>query len=157
MDFPPPPALLAARDLRAPDLENSPAEALLRIYAWMHLARVTDNRILDLFRHGLIRGTVAGGQGNEALIVPLALLADKAIDVVSFSHRDLGGHSFHFDCGTFRVIRVIQVRKQRKVNQSQPPIDDEVRIRVIVRLTVYRGCHHTAGANPHIDRLAQLR
>ena len=31
--------------------------------------------------------------GNEGLIVPLGLLADKAIDVqVSFTHRDLGGH-----------------------------------------------------------------
>jgi 2-oxoisovalerate dehydrogenase E1 component len=40
----------------------------------------------------LIKGTVTGGQGNEALIVPLALLADKAVDVVSFSHRGFGGH-----------------------------------------------------------------
>jgi 2-oxoisovalerate dehydrogenase E1 component len=58
----------------------------------MHLARRTDNRILDLFRQGLIKGTVTGGQGNEAMIVPLALLADKARDVISFTHRDLGGH-----------------------------------------------------------------
>ena len=35
---------------------------------------------------------MTGGQGNEGLIVPLALLADKAIDVVSFTHRDFGGH-----------------------------------------------------------------
>jgi hypothetical protein len=35
-----------------------------------------------LFRQGLMRGTVTGGQGNEALIVPLALLADKALDTV---------------------------------------------------------------------------
>ena len=92
MAFPPPPAILAQRDLRAPELEQDPAGALLRIYAWMHLARTADNRILDLFRQGLIRGTVTGGQGNEGMIVPLALLADKAIDVISFTHRDLGGH-----------------------------------------------------------------
>ena len=41
---------------------------------------------------GLIKGTVTGGQGNEGLIIPLALLADKTTDVTSFSHRDLGGH-----------------------------------------------------------------
>ncbi len=35
---------------------------------------------------------MTGGQGNEWMIVPLALLADKAIDVVSFTHRDFGGH-----------------------------------------------------------------
>jgi 2-oxoisovalerate dehydrogenase E1 component len=92
MSFPPPPARLGARDLRAADLAGHPAESLLRIYAWMHLARTGDNRILDLFRQGLIKGTVTGGQGNEGLIVPLALLADKSTDVISFSHRGFGGH-----------------------------------------------------------------
>jgi len=92
MALPTPPGILAARNLRAAELEQAPAEALLRIYAWMHLARTSDNRILELFRQGLIRGTVTGGQGNEAMIVPLALLADKAADVVSFTHRDAGGH-----------------------------------------------------------------
>jgi 2-oxoisovalerate dehydrogenase E1 component len=82
--------LFASRDLRFSDLGLP--ESLLRTYAWMQLARTADNRILDLFRQGLIKGTVTGGQGNEALIVPLALLADKALDVVSFSHRGLGGH-----------------------------------------------------------------
>ena len=92
MAFPPPPAILASRDLRGPELEQSPNEALLRIYTWMQLARTGDNRILDLFRQGLLKGTVTGGQGNEGLIVPLALLADKAHDVTCFTHRDFGGH-----------------------------------------------------------------
>ncbi|MBL9186488.1 MAG: transketolase [Opitutaceae bacterium] len=92
MAFPTLPACLTARDLSLSSLDSTPDDALLRIYAWMQLARSADNRILELFRQGLIRGTVAGGQGNEGLIVPLALLADKAIDVVSFTHRDLGGH-----------------------------------------------------------------
>lgn len=92
MALPNPPALLNARSLRATELETDRADALLRIYVWMHLTRTVDNRILELFRQGLIRGTVTGGQGNEGLIVPLALLADKSADVVSFTHRDLGGH-----------------------------------------------------------------
>jgi 2-oxoisovalerate dehydrogenase E1 component len=92
MAFPKPPASLAQRDLRSAELLANPATALLRVYAWMHLARTADNRIVDLFRQGLIKGTVTGGQGNEGLIIPLALLADKAIDVVSFTHRGLGGH-----------------------------------------------------------------
>ncbi len=86
------PAILQRRDLRPADLAANRDEALLTTYAWMQLARTGDNRILDLFRQGLIRGTVTGGQGNEALICPLALLADKSVDVVSFSHRDFGGH-----------------------------------------------------------------
>ena len=92
MSFPSLPALLGSRELRPADLARDPATALLRIYAWMHVARTSDNRILDLFRQGLIKGTVTGGQGNEGLIVPLALLADKATDVISFSHRGYGGH-----------------------------------------------------------------
>jgi 2-oxoisovalerate dehydrogenase E1 component len=76
MSFPYLPALLGSRELRPADLARDPATALLRIYAWMHVARTSDNRILDLFRQGLIKGTVTGGQGNEGLIVPLALLAD---------------------------------------------------------------------------------
>ena len=92
MAFPNPPAILATRNLRAAELDQSPADALLRIYAWMHLTRIADNRILDLSRQGLLRGTVTGGQGNEGLIIPLALLADKNTDVASFTHRDLGGH-----------------------------------------------------------------
>ena len=92
MAFPTPPAILEARNLRIDELEHSPADALFRIYAWMHLMRASDNRILELFRQGLIRGTVTGGQGNEGLIIPLALLADKANDVASFTHRDSGAH-----------------------------------------------------------------
>ncbi len=90
--FPPPPAILAQRDLSVAETESFSPDVLLRIYAWMHLARRGDNRILELFREGLIKGTVTGGQGNEAMIIPLTLLADKAIDVVSFTHRDFGGH-----------------------------------------------------------------
>ncbi len=91
MAFPTPPAVLSERTLRAGELTQNPTAALLRIHAWMHLTRTASNRILELFRQGLMKGTVTGGQGNEALIIPLALLADKAIDVISFTHRDCGG------------------------------------------------------------------
>ncbi len=92
MTFPPPPVVFTRRTVAAGDLAARRDDTLLDTYAWMQLARAGDNRILDLFRQGLIRGTVTGGQGNEALIVPLTLLADKAVDVVSFSHRGFGGH-----------------------------------------------------------------
>jgi 2-oxoisovalerate dehydrogenase E1 component len=92
MAFPTPPTILEARNLRVEELDHAPADALFRIYAWVHLMRASDNRILELFRQGLIRGTVTGGQGNEGMIIPLALLADKANDVASFTHRDSGAH-----------------------------------------------------------------
>lgn len=92
MPYPTPPAILGTRTLAAGSLERDPAGTALAVYAWMHLSRTVDNRILELFRQGLIKGTVTGGQGNEAMVVPLALLADKTSDVVSFTHRGLGGH-----------------------------------------------------------------
>ncbi len=92
MAFPKAPAILESRDLRVAELDEKPKDTLLRLYAWMQLARTADNRILELFRQGLIRGTVTGGQGNEWMIVPLALLADKELDVISLTHRDFGGH-----------------------------------------------------------------
>jgi len=92
MSLPATPTVLQSRQVSLAQLEASPNDALLRTYAWMQLSRTADNRILDLFRQGLIKGTVTGGQGNEGLCVPLALLADKTLDVVSFSHRGLGGH-----------------------------------------------------------------
>jgi len=92
MEYPALPAILQGRDLRPADLESDLPGALLRTYAWMQTARTADNRILELFRQGLIRGTVTGGQGNEGLCVPLALLADKAVDVISITHRGLGAH-----------------------------------------------------------------
>jgi 2-oxoisovalerate dehydrogenase E1 component len=92
MAFPKAPAILASRNLLASDLDKDPTGTQLLIYAWMQLARTADNRILDLFRQGQIKGTVTGGQGNEWMIVPLTLLADKALDVVCFTHRGLGGH-----------------------------------------------------------------
>lgn len=91
MPFPELPEHLHRRDLRSGDL-SATIPTLLTCYGWMHLARHTDNRILELFRQGRIKGTVTGGQGNEGLCVPLGLLLDKQTDVVSWTHRDLGGH-----------------------------------------------------------------
>jgi len=92
MSFPQTPDILEKRSLSASLLEHESSTALEQIYAWMFCSRTLDNRILELFRQGLIKGTVTGGQGNESLIVPLALLADKSKDVISFTHRGLGGH-----------------------------------------------------------------
>jgi len=91
MEFPAIPDILNRRDLE-PDGVGDIDAALTLCYVWMKLARTMDERIFELFRQGLIQGTVTGGQGNEGLTVPLALLLDKSIDVVSWTHRDLAGH-----------------------------------------------------------------
>jgi 2-oxoisovalerate dehydrogenase E1 component len=91
MTFPEPPEHLRRRRLALADLA-AVEEALLATYGWMHLSRSADNRILELFRQGRIKGTVTGGQGNESLAAALGLLLDKSVDVVSWTHRDLCGH-----------------------------------------------------------------
>ena len=72
MVYPEPPAILKGRNLRSPDLDNDPSGALFLTYAWMQAARTADNRILDLFRQGLIRGTVTGLTAAGALVLEIA-------------------------------------------------------------------------------------
>ena len=89
--YPQAPEILQKRSLAAPDLEDLEG-ALEVVYHWMYLSRRTDDRLRDLFRQGLVYGTLAGGQGNEGLAAPIGLLLDREIDVVCFSHRNLAAH-----------------------------------------------------------------
>lgn len=68
-------------------------EELYRVgYLFMYLARRLDERILDLYQKGYIKGTVTSGMGNEATAVGMALPLRPGKDVVSFLHRDLASH-----------------------------------------------------------------
>tara|TARA_B100001123_G_scaffold440713_1_gene580348 strand:+ start:435 stop:2495 length:2061 start_codon:yes stop_codon:yes gene_type:complete len=89
--YPDTPEILNARSVSNNNLQNVES-ALPQIYNWMYLSRRTDDRLRDLFRQGLVYGTLAGGQGNEGLAAPIGLLLDREIDVVCFSHRNLAGH-----------------------------------------------------------------
>jgi 2-oxoisovalerate dehydrogenase E1 component len=91
MEYTPPPDLLSNKDLSNKDFSKID-QALLLSFTWMHFSRMVDDRIHALFRQGLVKGTAAGGQGNEGLAVPIALLLNKEKDVVSWTHRGLGGH-----------------------------------------------------------------
>jgi sterol 3beta-glucosyltransferase len=122
-------------------------------------------RVSAVCHHGGAGTTAAGFKARKQFPMAFGDNFDGVVDhfdgglVINRVGRywNLGSHSFHVGRGTFRVVLVIQVRKHRKVNQSQPLINDEGRIRVVVRLSENRGRHHTAGAHPHIDRLAQRR
>ncbi len=89
--YPEAPDILQKRSLLPQDLEDIEM-ALMHVYYWMYLSRRTDDRLWDLFRQGLIYGTLAGGQGNEGLAAPIGLLLDREKDVVCFSHRNLAAH-----------------------------------------------------------------
>lgn len=89
--YPETPDLLQKRSLRKQDLTDVDS-VLPTVYNWMYLSRRTDDRLRDLFRQGLVYGTLAGGQGNEGLAAPVGLLLDREKDVVCFSHRNLAAH-----------------------------------------------------------------
>lgn len=90
--YPETPEILQNRSLSKSDLANLDSAQLRQVYHWMYLSRRTDDRLRDLFRQGLVYGTLAGGQGNEGAAAPIALLLDRDQDVVCFSHRNLAGH-----------------------------------------------------------------
>ncbi|MCH6258538.1 thiamine pyrophosphate-dependent enzyme [Puniceicoccaceae bacterium K14] len=89
--FPQTPSILLERDLRL-SKSGVTDEALLLTYRWMAYSRFADMRILELFRQGKMKGTVTCSDGNEGLIAPMALMMDKEIDCVSWTHRGLPGH-----------------------------------------------------------------
>jgi len=89
--YPKTPSILIERDLR---LDNGQVtdDDLLLAYRWMAYSRFTDNRIFELYRQGKMKGTVTVSDGNEGLVAPIALMLDKEIDCVSWTHRGMPGH-----------------------------------------------------------------
>ncbi len=68
-------------------------EQLLPVaYRAMLLARKADDRLSEMFRKGLVKGTVTLGRGNEATAVGMALPLRPGRDFVSLLHRDLASH-----------------------------------------------------------------
>ena len=61
-------------------------------YRAMFFSRQLDERMLELFRKGYVKGTVASGIGNEATAVGMALPYRSGKDVVGLMHRDLASH-----------------------------------------------------------------
>ena len=58
----------------------------------MYLSRRLDERLLELFQKGYVRGTVTQGTGNEATAVAMALPFRPGRDCLSLLHRDLASH-----------------------------------------------------------------
>ena len=88
--YPETPSLLLERDLRVTGKASD--EDLLLAYRWMAYSRFTDTRIFELYRQGKMKGTVTVSDGNEGLVAPIALMLDKEIDCVSWTHRGMPGH-----------------------------------------------------------------
>ena len=61
-------------------------------YRIMYLSRCLEERLLELFQKGYVRGTVTISAGNEATAVGMALPLRPGKDVVSLLHRDFASH-----------------------------------------------------------------
>ena len=61
-------------------------------YPLMLLSRRAEERLLELFKKGYVKGTVTDSWGNEATAVGMTMPLRPGRDVVSLWHRDLLGH-----------------------------------------------------------------
>ena len=68
------------------------AEFYAAAYPLMFLSRRMDERLLELFQKGYVKGTVTMGIGNEAITAGMTMPLRPGRDVVSLLHRNLGGH-----------------------------------------------------------------
>ena len=58
----------------------------------MLLSRRMEERLVELFQKGYVKGTVTSGAGNEATAVGMTMPLRPGRDVVSLLHRDFVGH-----------------------------------------------------------------
>ncbi len=61
-------------------------------YSLMLLSRRLEQRLIELFQKGYVKGTVTTSLGNEATSVGMAMPLRPGRDVVSLLHRDLVAH-----------------------------------------------------------------
>ena len=61
-------------------------------YPMMYVSRQMDVRVKELFRRGLVKGTVILISGNEASSVGMALPFRPGVDAVALLHRNLAAH-----------------------------------------------------------------
>lgn len=76
----------------APDIATPPgltADGLRRLYRFMLLQRLAEERVVNLYYQGTIVGACFTGRGHEAIAVGVASALGPD-DVVSTLHRDLG-------------------------------------------------------------------
>lgn len=70
----------------------SPEEFYGLAYSAMLFSRRLEERLIELFAKGYVKGTVAVGVGNEATAVGMSMPLRPGQDVVSLLHRDFAAH-----------------------------------------------------------------
>lgn len=62
------------------------------MYRHMYMARKTEDRLIELYRQGIVKGTVTTGTGNEAAIVGAVNALNPETDICNFMQRDFAGY-----------------------------------------------------------------
>ena len=70
----------------------SEPDDLLRMYKYMYISRKSETRLVELYRQGIVKGTVTTGEGNEAAIVGAVSALRPDTDVCNFMQRDFAGY-----------------------------------------------------------------
>lgn len=73
-------------------MPNRRADNLLEMYRYMYMARKSEERLIELYRQGIVKGTVTTGTGNEAAIVGAVSALDTETDICNFMQRDFAGY-----------------------------------------------------------------
>ena len=69
----------------------------------MLLSRRIEQRLLELFQKGYVKGTVTFSTGNEATAVGMSMPLRPGHDVLSLLHRDLGAHLL-LGCSPYQLL-----------------------------------------------------
>lgn len=88
--------------LRYPDKLSHEAFYLVA-YPLMLLSRTLEERLLELFHKGYVKGTVTISIGNEATAIGMSMPLRPGRDVVSLLHRDFGAH-LALDCSPHQLF-----------------------------------------------------
>lgn len=82
----------AARGKKKSTVKKAPHERYLEAFRWMLLARVLEEKLVSLYRGGLITGGVYIGKGQEAVSVACGLFLQRG-DIFAPLIRDQAGRS----------------------------------------------------------------
>lgn len=78
-------------------------ELLALAYRFMFLSRTLEQKLLELYSKGYVKGTVTSGAGAEAAATAAALAFRPGRDVLSLLHRDFAAHLI-MGCSPYRIV-----------------------------------------------------
>ena len=73
-------------------MPKTDTDLLISMYGFMYITRRSEERLVELYRQGIVKGTVTTGEGNEAAIVGAATALDPKTDICNFMQRDFAGY-----------------------------------------------------------------